>query len=114
MAYEKWRDNFYLTVNRKTYEILNDGGIQIVNIQDPKVKNTRYYASDDLINDLTTKYSDCKFLGNLGMRIMQRPKNIDKKKLLAHFDKIYIEPMWCFGKNRNELSKKGLGLSQFM
>ena len=113
-TYEKWRDNFYLPVNRKTYEILNDGGIQIVNIQDPKVKNTRYYASDDLINDLTTKYSDCKFLGNLGMRIMQRPKNIDKKKLLAHFDKIYIEPMWCFGKNRNELSKKGLGLSQFM
>lgn len=114
-TYEKWRDNFYLPVNEKTFEHLSDGGIQIVNIQDPKVHNKRYYASDDLINALCTKYQHCSFLGQLGMRIMQRPKNIAKSKMANHFEKMYIEPMWCFGKNRTsfEVNRNG-GLVDFM
>lgn len=114
-TYEEWRDGFYLPVNERIFENLNDGGVQIVNIMDPKVKNKRYYASDDLINNLTTKYKDCSFLGQLGMRIMQRPKNVSKQKLLAHFDQIYIEPCWVFGKNRESLiMNQSEGLSKFM
>lgn len=115
-TYEKWRDNFYLPVNRKTFESLKDGGIQIVNIQDPRVKNTRYYASNDLIDDMNTKYKECSFIGNLGMRIMQRPKNISKDKLTKHFKGIYIEPCWVFGKNRTALvcETKNRGLYSFM
>jgi len=113
-TYEAWRDNFYLPVSEKTFENLKDGGIQIVNIQDPKVHNKRYYASDDLINDLTTKYTDCKFLGQLGMRIMQRPRNIEKEQLLALYEKIYVEPCWVFGKNRNTMIQSSEGLLQFM
>lgn len=114
-TYEKWRDNFYLPVNRKTFEYLSEGGIQIVNIQDPKVHNKRYYASDDLINDLTTKYKDCNFVGNLGMRMMQRPKNINKEDLLDLYSKIYIEPCWVFGKNRTsfDMTESG-GLLDFL
>lgn len=113
-TYEKWRDNFYLPVNERTFEHLNDGGIQIVNIQDPQVHGKRYRASDDLIEHLTDKYQ-ANFLGNLGMRIMQRPKNVSKTKLQTHFSKLYIEPCWCFGKNRNSLvlPKVG-GLTQYM
>jgi hypothetical protein len=114
-TYEEWKDKFYLPVNRSIFENLKDGGIMIVNIQDPKVHNVRYRASDDLINDLTTKYNDCNFIGNLGMRVMQRPRNIDKSKMSTHFDRIYIEPMWCFGKNRKTLTmNNGEGLLNFM
>lgn len=112
--YELWRDGFYLPVNRKTFERLNDGGLLIVNIQDPKIKNKRYYASDDLINDLTTKYKECRFIGQLGMRIMQRPKNIAKEKLSKHFKGVYTEPMWVFGKNRDYFVCDEEGLAQFM
>ena len=112
--YELWRDNFYLPVNRKTFERLKDGGLLIVNIQDPKIKNKRYYASDDLINDMTTKYTECKFIGQLGMRIMQRPKNIAKEKLSKHFKGVYTEPMWVFGKNRNHFLESNDGLLNFM
>lgn len=113
-TYEKWRDNFYLPVNEKTYSKLKKNGLLMVNIQDPKVKGKRYYASDDLINHLTTKYNDCSFLGDLGMRIMQRPKNISKDKLLKFFDAIYIEPMWVFGKSRDCLYRKENSLDNYM
>jgi hypothetical protein len=113
-TYEDWRDKFYLPVNRTIHERLADGGLNIVNIQDPKIKKARHRASDDLIDDLTTKYSDCSFIGNLGMRIMQRPKNISKQDLLNHFDQLYIEPMWVFGKNRDYFMKKSEGLLDFM
>jgi hypothetical protein len=112
-TYEDWRDNFYLPVNYAIHERLADGGLNIVNIQDPKVNNVRHHASDDLIDALTTKYKDCHFIGNLGMRIMQRPKNISKTLLQKHFDKIYIEPMWVFGKNRDYFMKKSGGLLDF-
>lgn len=112
-TYEKWRDNFYLPVNREIFRKLKSGGVQIVNIQDPKVHGVRYYASDDLITDLTTKYKSCIFLGNLGMRMSRRPKNISKEGLKEHFKGIYIEPMWCFGKNRNILPGNNR-LNQFM
>jgi hypothetical protein len=34
----------------------------------------------------------------MGMRIMQRPKNIPKEQLDEFMNKIYIEPVWCFSK----------------
>jgi len=113
-TYEKWRDNFYLPVNHKTFEALKDGGIHIVNIQDPKVHGVRYHASDELIDDMITKYSECAFIGQLGMRIMQRPRNIEKEKLLTLFEKLYVEPCWVFGKNRSHMISEKGGLLQHM
>ena len=40
-----------------------------VNIMDPKIKGTRYRSSDELVNRLKDK-----FIGQIGMRIMQRLK----------------------------------------
>jgi hypothetical protein len=96
-TYEEWRDGFYLPVNRKTFESLSENGYQFVNIMDPKIKTKRYYASDDLIDDLTA--NGAHFCGQMGMRIMQRPKNIPKEQLDEFMNKIYIEPVWCFSKN---------------
>ena len=99
-TYEEWRDGFYLPVNRKTFQSLSPNGYQFVNIMDPKIKTKRYYASDDLINDM--EKNGANFCGQLGMRIMQRPKNIPKEELDAFMDKIYIEPVWTFSKRHDK------------
>jgi len=97
--YDKWRDNFYLPVAEKTMSVSK---YMFVNIMDPKIHGTRYRSSDELVN----KFKD-KFLGQIGMRIMQRPQgkavfndedgNFSKEKLDEHMNKMFIENVWCFG-----------------
>ncbi len=40
-----------------------------VNIMDPRIKGVRYRSSDELVD----RFKD-KFIGQIGMRIMQRPQ----------------------------------------
>ena len=73
-----------------------------VNIMDPKIKGTRYRSSDELVNRLKDK-----FLGQIGMRIMQRPKSdklfADEKAKADFMNKIFIENVWCFGDKNFDL-----------
>ena len=97
--YDKWRDDFYLPVAEKTMSVSK---YMFVNIMDPKVHGVRYYSGDELVD----KFQD-KFLGQIGMRIMQRPQGkavfndedgkFDKAKLDEHMNKMFIENVWCFG-----------------
>ena len=99
--YDKWRDDFYLPVAEKTMSVSK---YMFVNIMDPKVHGVRYYSGDELVD----KFQD-KFLGQIGMRIMQRPQgkavfndedgNFSKEKLDEHMNKMFIENVWCFGPN---------------
>jgi hypothetical protein len=43
---------------------------------------------------------DCHFLGQIGMRIKQRPKNIGALNNKKHLSNIFIENIWCFSKDR--------------
>ena len=105
-TYEEWRDGFFLHVSQRSFESLNDNGVLLVNIFDPKINKKRYRASDDLVDSM-----EKHFMGQLGMRIMQRPQgkavfsdeegNFDKSQLQTFFDKIYIENIWYFGKNKD-------------
>ena len=67
-----------------------------VNIMDPKIKGKRYRSSDELVNRLKDK-----FLGQIGMRIMQRPKSDtlfkDEQEKADFMNKMFIENVWCFG-----------------
>ena len=102
--YEKWRDEFYLPVAEKSFESLSDNGVLMVNILDPKVKGKRYRSGDELVDHLKGH-----FIGQLGMRIMQRPQgksvfsdedgNFDKSAMDVFMKKIYIENIWCFSKD---------------
>ena len=56
--YESWRDNFYLPVSQKTLDSLNESGIMMVNILDPKVKGKRYRSGDELV-DMLKPYFLC-------------------------------------------------------
>jgi hypothetical protein len=97
--YEKWRDDFYLPVAEKSMKVSR---FMFCNIMDPKIKGTRYRSSDELVNKLKDK-----FLGQIGMRIMQRPQgkavfkdedgNFSKEKLDENMNKMFIENIWSFG-----------------
>ena len=91
--YDKWRDDFYLPVAEKTMSVSK---FMFVNIMDPKVKGVRYRSGDELVD----KFKD-KFLGQIGMRIMQRPqgktKFKTKEELNEFMNKMFIENVWCFG-----------------
>jgi hypothetical protein len=93
--YDNWRDNFYLPVAEKTMNSLSNGGWMLVNIMDPKIRGTRYYSSDELVD----KFKD-SFMGQIGMRIMQRPKSDklfkDEKEKAEFRDRLFIENVWVF------------------
>jgi hypothetical protein len=44
------------------------------------------------------------FDGQIGMRIKQRPKNIDSAELKKYLVTTFIENIWCFSKNGFDLS----------
>ena len=69
--YEKWRDDFYLPVSLNSHKSLSENGFLFVNIMDPKIKGKRYHSCDELVDSLE-EY----FIGQIGMRIMQRPQGL--------------------------------------
>ena len=105
-TYEKWRDNFYLPVAHNSFKSLSDRGFLLINILDPKVKGKRYRSGDDLINSMKSD-----FIGQVGMRIMARPQgkavfsdeegNHDHKAMTEFMNKIYIENVWAFAKDKS-------------
>ena len=102
--YEKWRDDFYLPVSHNSFNSLSERGVMMVNILDPKIKGKRYRSGDELVDSLREQ-----FLGQIGMRIMQRPQgasvfkdedgNFDKNAMDEFMDKSYIENVWCFARD---------------
>ena len=98
--YDKWRDEFYLPVALNSFNSLSDNGFLLTNIMDPKVKGVRHRSGDELVDSLQEHW-----LGQVGMRIMQRPQGKNKFKtheeLVEFMNKIYIENVWCFGKNKD-------------
>ena len=105
--YESWRDNFYLPVSQNTFDSLSDTGVMMINILDPKVKGKRYRSGDELVDMLLPH-----FMGQVGMRIMQRPQgasvfkdedgNFDKEAMDEFMDRTYIENIWYFSKDKNK------------
>ncbi len=106
--YNAWRDEFYLPVSTNSYNSLREGGHMMVNIMDPKIKGKRYYSGDELVDELKDS-----FLGQIGMRIMQRPQgkavfsdengDFDKEKMNNFMNKLYMENVWTFRKGNNDL-----------
>ena len=91
--YDKWRDDFYLPVAEKTMQVSK---FMFVNIMDPKIHGVRYRSGDELVDKFAKK-----FMGQIGMRIMQRPKSDtlfkDEKEKADFMNKMFIENVWCFG-----------------
>jgi hypothetical protein len=94
----------------------------LINIMDPKIKGKRYRSGDELVDMLSDS-----FTGQVGMRIMQRPQgkavfsdedgNFDKEKMNTFMNKIYMENVWCFQKDRDDFDmfrhKRVISLDNF-
>ena len=84
---------------------------------EPKVYGTVHKLCDDFVDSMKEE-PECNFLGQVGMRMMQRP-NITKYEFedrQEFYDRIYTEPIWMFRKNNPEhpeLFKQG-DLSDFL
>ena len=137
--YESWRDQFFIPVSENSYKSLKEGGFCLINILDPVVKGKRYRAGDDLIDYMEENHPN-SFLGQIGMRYMQRPKtskldidediseeNLDlggglekqkrdpkKEKLDKFLAKCYIENVWTFCKGESKIDLfKGSNIEGF-
>ena len=111
--YELWRDKFFIPVTEQSFLHCKEGGYCMVNILDPVVKGKRYRAGDDLIDHMEENHGD-SFLGQLGMRYMQRPKKTKTKWELDNFlKKCYIENIWVFRKGEERVPLFSRGLEDF-
>lgn len=102
--YDNWWNNFLKPVMTACYSSLKDDGLMAINIMDPTVDGSRYNTCDQLVDHLVSMGGH--FDGQIGMRIKQRPKNIDSKSLNKHLLNTFIENIWCFSKNKFDLSHK--------
>ena len=95
--YEKWRDDFFLPVSKKCFERSKH---TIINIMDPQVKGKRYRSCDEVVDMLKDN-----FVGQIGMRIMQRPKSdklFESEEAKQEFmNRTFIENVWYFSKDKN-------------
>ena len=102
--YESWRDDFFLPVSINSFKSLSETGHMFINIMDPTVKGKRYRSCDELVDELQDN-----FVGQIGMRIMQRPQGRAKFKTKEELDefmnKLYIENIWCFSKVEKDYFK---------
>jgi DNA modification methylase len=95
--YDKWREGFFFPMLRKVWPVIKDKGFVFVNIMDPVIKGTRYRTCDELV-DFMGDELNATFLGQIGMRIKQRPKKMETG-LNEFLTKDFIENIWCFSKN---------------
>ena len=95
--YDNWRDNFLLPVIKNTFEVLSPNGVMMINIMDPTVNRIRHKTCDEMV-DYVTEQLNGKFIGQIGMRIKQRPKTMNKDDLKKHLSTDFIENIWCFSR----------------
>ena len=95
--YEKWRDDFFLPVSKKCFEVSKH---TLINIMDPTIKGKRFRSCDEVVDMLKDN-----FVGQVGMRIMQRPKSdklFETEEAKQEFmNKTFIENVWYFSKDKN-------------
>lgn len=96
--YTAWRDKFLFPMIEKSWKSLRDGGFLCVNIIDPEIRGRRYRVCDQMVDFVAKEMDRAQFVGQLGMRIKQRPKNVSKDQLDTHLSAMYIEPVWVFRK----------------
>jgi len=104
--YDKWRDNFFLPVSE---QCIKKSKHTLINIMDPQIKGKRYRTGDEICDKYNSKY-DNRFKGQIGMRIMQRPKSDklfkDEQEKKEFRDRLFIENIWYFSNEDTDLFKK--------
>jgi hypothetical protein len=87
--------------------------MMMINIMDPTIKGKRYRTCDEMVDYITSIGGN--FIGQIGMKIKQRPKKMEKGDLLEHLSADFIENIWCFSKTQYKwVAKKRASLEDLM
>ena len=111
--YENWKNGFFFPTLKASYNSLKETGIMMINIMDPTINGKRYRSCDEMV-DYITKDLHGNFIGQVGMRIKQRPKNLDRISLSNHLSTNFIENVWCFSKQQNYNFERNPSLESIM
>lgn len=98
--YDNWEKHFFKRVTELAYDTLSETGMMMINIMDPTVNRVRHRSCDFLVDNFVNQHN-ANFCGQIGMRIKQRPKKMEKEDLKSHLSSCFIENIWCFSKNKN-------------
>lgn len=102
-TYEKWRDGFFIPSLTFALDNLKPDGIISVNIIDSVIKGKRSKICDDLVDIFGKKIP---FMGQIGMRLKQRPKKKEIEKNPNFMARWYIENVWCFSNRKVEIKRE--------
>ena len=92
--YEVWRDKFLFKSIENIIPSLSTQATFAINIFDINIKKEVYHVCEDLYNFMQSKGFNYK--GYVGMRMKQKPKNIDDNKNKSYMASYYVEPIWIF------------------
>lgn len=102
--YTSWRDSFLLKTLKDTTKILINDGIVAINIIDITINGKTYNICEDIYNFMIN--NGFVYLGYVGMRMKQRPKNIDGDNNKKYMSSYYVEPIWIYKKNNITIKQK--------
>jgi hypothetical protein len=103
--YDNWWEKFYKPVITSCFKSLASDGVMMINIMDPYVNSKRFNTCDQMVDHI--KSIGGVFDGQIGMRIMQRPKKLESRKALKkHLENTFIENIWCFSKKGFDITNK--------
>jgi 16S rRNA G966 N2-methylase RsmD len=110
---ESWKNDFLFNVLGKIWKKVKRGGYMIINISDISSysqTNTRLHICDDMVNYMK-RFDDFRYIKGMGMPLSFKPNQstIMSKETTEEITKenaIFVEPMWVFGKDVNELNFK--------
>lgn len=94
--YNQWRDNYLFKSIDNALPVLSSNAIIALNIINIGNGKKTLPICEELYDFLLKK--DFNYLGYVGLRMKQRPKNINKNKNTDYMNSYYVEPIWIFKK----------------
>lgn len=92
--YEKWRDGFLFKTIRNILPSLSNDAIFAINIMNITIGKLEYDICGDLYKFMNE--TGFNYIGYVGMRMKQRPKNVNEDKNKKYMESYYVEPIWIF------------------
>ena len=92
--YQNWRDNFLFKTIDNILPCLTKQAIFAINIFDITIKGTEYNVCEELHNHMISR--GFVYRGYLGMRMKQKPKNINDDNNKKYMASYYVEPIWIY------------------
>ena len=94
--YDNWKNNFLFKTINKIIPSLTDNATIAINITNLKINNNYYDIGTDLYHFMNS--INFKYRGFIGMRMKQRPKNINGDNNKNYMSSYMVEPIWIYKK----------------